>query len=114
MINSVKTTFRFTDSEIKQSFKGMAADGAYIKNHAAEHLSEVLTIPLLLSEDVCIWDYCHMIERADYHTRKKNTWIDKADDLQKGIMKDVKWGNIRTELIELCREIDIENANGLV
>lgn len=107
MIDSVKTTFQYNDSEIRQVFKGMAADGAYIKNHSAEHLSEILNIPLTLTDNACIWDYCHKLERADFHTRKVNTWINKADDVRKALMKDVKWGNTRNQLIEICENAGV-------
>ena len=87
MTGSVKNHFRYTDSELRQVFKGLAADGAYIKNKAASHLSDILSIPEDFSDQLCVWDYCHKLERADFHARKANPWVNKADDERKAIVK---------------------------
>ena len=71
MINSIQSNFGLTDLEIRSSFAGATADGQYINCNLDRHLSNELNLPLEFTTSVTIWDYCHMIERADVHAREK-------------------------------------------
>lgn len=107
MIDAIKTQFNYTDAELRQVFAGFAADGQYIQLHAEHHLAKTLFLPEKFTHDASVWDYCHKLERADFHARKTNNWINKADDVRRMIVNEVKFGNARTQLQRICKEIEV-------
>ena len=104
LIKSIKSNFGFSDEEIRQVFAGAAADGQYIQCNLDRHLSSELNLPFEFTTSVTIWDYCHMIERADVHAREKNPWVIIFDDRMKEIMRSNNKGEYRLKLIQICEK----------
>ena len=96
-------------SVLRSTFVGSGADGGYAKAGFEKHLAEAFQIPLSLASECNLWDYGHMIERADEHTRDEQHkfWINAIDESIKMFMVKYKEYNARLVVIKACESLGI-------
>lgn len=109
LIQSVQSTVDYQPpSRLRDTFCGIACDGAYLNLNLDRHFAQQTEMPEQFLKEATRHDYAHKIELLDLHARDGLSWIRNLDRDIKTFMKDNKDYDRRVKIQEKCTETGVQ------